>query len=268
MRGWVSLSFTTPPREDKQQRASEILIHVKDTRIRALTPIPASTLSLSGILAKHLSGASAPFASKSCQTSAWWERLNFPLSVSACRKCTLSVWWVILSEKSPKKKKKVFSLTLLRLCICARVHLRWKCTVTTPLSCTSSRSLSRLVRLTTWLYGPWLRLWPLWPHCADREARQTLGGQAAWKRPWIITPAVKLLGKEMQKGLFSEARHPWVNADIRYSSLTNVILTYLLKVHVTCTKCYGQTMWLQNCVVTHTGGLRIDYRSDIQPYNM
>lgn len=56
----MSLSFTTPPRRDKQQRASEILIHVKDTRIRALTLIPTSTLSLSGILAEHLSGASSP----------------------------------------------------------------------------------------------------------------------------------------------------------------------------------------------------------------
>lgn len=60
----MSLSFNTPPWEDKQQRASEILIHVKDTRTRALTLIPTSTLSLSGILAKHLSGASAPFRFK------------------------------------------------------------------------------------------------------------------------------------------------------------------------------------------------------------
>lgn len=79
----MSLSFTTPPWEDKQQRASEMLIHVKR---RALTLIPTSTLSLSGILAKHLSGAS-----ESCQTSAWWERLNFLLSVSARWMCTLSV---------------------------------------------------------------------------------------------------------------------------------------------------------------------------------
>lgn len=79
--------------------------------------------------------------------------------------------------------------------------------------------------------------------------------------PRIIMRAVELLVKEMQKGLFSDACHPWVNSDIRYSSLTNIILIYLTKVHVTCTKCYGWTMWLQNCVVKHTGGLRTDYRS-------
>lgn len=129
----MSLSFNTPPREDKQQRASEILIHVKDTRIGAVTLIPTSTLSLSGILAKHLSGASTPFRFKIMSNKCLVGTSQLPLLVSRL------VASVLCQFDGRFLVKSLFSLTRLRLCICACVYFHRKCTVITPPSCTMSQ---------------------------------------------------------------------------------------------------------------------------------
>lgn len=96
--GWVSLSFNAPARKDKQRRCIPDAYKCKPRAIRAAALIPAiNSLSLSGVLAKHLSGASTSRLRNDVKQVFGGDASTFYLVSRLVGNVLLSAWQEILS---------------------------------------------------------------------------------------------------------------------------------------------------------------------------